>query len=155
MELTVPMKPDSDSIPKPASSKTGKSTSKSSSVKTCSSSHASADSDDSVGRQSTISCDSSFSIAHNKENQRMPSGEYLVREQKYTQYHQYAGEVSGIPPPSLQLPSLNEALLRTVPTQYSSEAMWSSATTTPSPPAPPASRYKNDHMSWPGKVTKI
>ncbi|KAE8991010.1 hypothetical protein PF011_g18117 [Phytophthora fragariae] len=140
MELTVPM-PDSDSAPKPVSAKAA---SKSSS------SYASADSDDSVGRQSTVSCDSGLSAAHNKENVRMPSGEFVVREQTCTQYHQYAGEVSGIPPPSLQLPSLNEALLRTVPTQYSSESVWPSTTTTPSPPAPLASRYKGEYRPWPG-----
>ncbi|EGZ12659.1 hypothetical protein PHYSODRAFT_563385 [Phytophthora sojae] len=148
MELTVPM-PDSDSVPKPMSTKAAKAASKS---KTSSSSYTSADSDDSVGRQSTVSCDSGLSAVHNKENMRMPSGEYVLHEQrKYTaQYHQYAGEVSGIPPPALQLPSLNEALLRTVPTQYSSETVWTSATTTPSPPAPLASRYKSEFRSWPG-----
>ncbi|KAK1931420.1 putative WRKY transcription factor 19 [Phytophthora citrophthora] len=143
MEDTVP---EVENIPKPASSRAAKTKSTASSGKTSSSSYASADSDDSVGRQSTISCDSNFSAAHNKENKRMPSAEYEVRE-KYVQYHQYAGEVSGNPPPSLQLPSLNEALLRTVPTQQTSEAMWSS-TRTPSPPAP---QYKSGYRSWPAK----
>ncbi|GMF32874.1 unnamed protein product [Phytophthora lilii] len=156
MELTVPMKSDAYSETKPVPVKTVKSTSKSapSSGKTSTSSYASADSDDSVGPQSTASCDSSFSTTHNKENKRMPTAEYLVHEQKYAQYHQYAGEVSGIPPPSLQLPSLNEALLRTVPTQYSAEAVWSSSTTS-SPPAPMSSRYKNEHRSWLGNSDKI
>ncbi|KAH7472384.1 uncharacterized protein KRP23_9378 [Phytophthora ramorum] len=140
----LPLKPDSDPAAKVAT-KPAKAASKSSS-KTSTSSYASADSDDSVGRLSTVSCDSNFSVVHNKENKRMPSNEYVVREQKYT--HQYAGEVSGIPPPSLQLPSLNEALLRTVPAQYSSEAMWSMSRT-PSPPAPHSSQYKSEHRSWP------
>ncbi|KAL4171820.1 hypothetical protein KRP22_006998 [Phytophthora ramorum] len=140
----LPLKPDSDPAAKVAT-KPAKAASKSSS-KTSTSSYASADSDDSAGRLSTVSCDSNFSVVHNKENKRMPSNEYVVREQKYT--HQYAGEVSGIPPPSLQLPSLNEALLRTVPAQYSSEAMWSTSRT-PSPPAPHSSQYKSEHRSWP------
>ncbi|KAL4156196.1 hypothetical protein PRNP1_005228 [Phytophthora ramorum] len=144
MEKAVPLKPDSDPAAKVAT-KPAKAASKSSS-KTSNSSYASADSDDSVGRLSTVSCDSNFSVVHNKENKRMPSNEYVVREQKYT--HQYAGEVSGIPPPSLQLPSLNEALLRTVPAQYSSEAVWSTSRT-PSPPAPHSSQYKSEHRSWP------
>ncbi|ETM03752.1 hypothetical protein L917_00068 [Phytophthora nicotianae] len=142
MELTVPLKPEADKTSKPGSK--AKSTAKASSrAKTSSSSYTSADSDDSVGRQSTISCDSSLSVVHNKENKRMVSVE-CVRE-KYVQ-HQYAGEVSGISTPSLQLPSLNEALLRTVPTQYSSEAVWSART--PSPPAPP-SQYKTGYQPWP------
>ncbi|KAG3074616.1 hypothetical protein PC122_g14323 [Phytophthora cactorum] len=133
-----------DKASKPVSKAKSAAKSSSSRAKTSSSSYTSADSDDSVDRQSTVSCDSSFSVAHNKENKRMASVE-CVREHKYVQ-HQYAGEVSGISTPSLQLPSLNEALLRTVPTQYSSEAIWS--TRTPSPPAPP-SHYKSGYRPWP------
>ncbi|KAF1795934.1 hypothetical protein PC129_g12763 [Phytophthora cactorum] len=144
MELTVPLKPAADKASKPVSKAKSAAKSSSSRAKTSSSSYTSADSDDSVDRQSTVSCDSSFSVAHNKENKRMASVE-CVREHKYVQ-HQYAGEVSGISTPSLQLPSLNEALLRTVPTQYSSEAIWS--TRTPSPPAPP-SHYKSGYRPWP------
>ncbi|OWZ20338.1 hypothetical protein PHMEG_0005266 [Phytophthora megakarya] len=144
MELTVPINPEPE-VPKPASAKAKAKSAASS--KTSASSYASADSDDSVGRQSTVSCDSSFSVAH-KENKRVPVTEYVVREQKYAQHHQYAGEVSGIPPPSHQLPSLNEALLRTVPAQYASETVWTS-TRTPSPPAPPSTQYKSEYRSWP------
>jgi hypothetical protein len=144
MEDTVP-----DSEAKSASTKAeAATTSTPSSAKTSTSSYASADSDDSVGKQSTASCDSSFSVLHNKENRRMPSGDYVVHEQTFVQYQQYAGEVSGVAAPPLQLPSLNEALLRTVPAQYASEAMWSSSRT-PSPPAPHPSQYKSAFQAWP------
>ncbi|KAF4043444.1 hypothetical protein GN244_ATG04240 [Phytophthora infestans] len=141
MELAVPLKPEAGKTSKPTSK--SKSATSSFRGKTSSSSYASADSDDSVGRQSTISCDSSFSSVYNKENTRMTSVDF--------RQHQYAGEVSGIGAPSLQLPSLNEALLRTVPAQYSSEALW--ATRTPSPPAPP-SQYKSGYRPWPANNDK-
>ncbi|RLN98514.1 hypothetical protein BBJ28_00021989 [Nothophytophthora sp. Chile5] len=139
MELTVPMK---------ATNSTSCSTATSSSVSVrFTSAYGSIDSDDSVGKQSTVSCDSSLSAIHNKENKRSATTEY-VHQQKRAQYHQYAGELSGVAPPSLQLPSLNEALLRTVPTQSSADVAWS--TSTPSPPAPPSSQYKSELRSWPG-----
>lgn len=153
MELTVPLKTSDTENSKPNTTKATKSPVNLSGGNKSSASYTSADSDDSVGKQSTISCDSSYSVAYKESRLIPPATEYITEEQKYAQSHQYAGEMSGsISSASLQLPSLNEALLRTIPGQYSADARWGSTTTTviPSPPAPLSSQYKSgEYSSWP------
>ncbi|KAI9915437.1 hypothetical protein PsorP6_006849 [Peronosclerospora sorghi] len=85
---------------------------------------ATAASNDGVERQLPISC-----------AKEIQGTEVDVGSQQHHPCLQYTGEVTGLFQPSLQLPSLNEALHRTIPSRYFPDTIFSE-TRTPSPLAP-------------------
>ncbi|KAI9910916.1 hypothetical protein PsorP6_010735 [Peronosclerospora sorghi] len=124
MELTRPFKSNGMAKSTPFKATKLRAASKSEMFSGKASETATAASNDGVERQLPISCA--------KEIQGIAVD---VGSLQHRPCPQYTGEVTGLFQPSLQLPSLNEALHRTIPSRYFSDTIFSE-TRTPSPLAP-------------------